>query len=308
MSLNRNVGVVGLCPKHRRSLKVRHVPWALAIPGIAFAVLLRYLPSLFGAGYSFTDWTGLTLSADFLGFSNYIAIFTDPAMRGAVWHTLILAFLMVVLANLIGLFLALVLRQRFKLRNLYRALFFLPFALSHLATGYVWQYIFSYDGPFNQFLSVIGLENMVRPWLADPKWAIFMVATVMIWQYIGLALVIYLSGLEGIPEEIDDAVAVDGASKWMRFRRVTMPLLAPAFTVAITLTTVWGLASFDQIMSLTAGGPAGGTESLATMVWKTTFVFGMYGRGSAFAVILTVVVAIFSVLQNALLRKQEESL
>ncbi|MDR1028118.1 MAG: sugar ABC transporter permease, partial [Clostridiales Family XIII bacterium] len=273
--------------RSRVRLEVRHVPWLLAVPAIALAILLRFLPSLFGVGYAFTDWTGLTLSANPVGFANFISIFTEQDMRGSVWHTLLLCFLMVICSNLIGLFLALVLRRSFKFRNVYRALFFLPFAMSHLATGYIWQYILTYEGPFNQFLGFIGLEKLQRIWLADPKLSIYMIAVVMVWQYVGLTLVIYLSGLEGIAEELNDAAAVDGASKWMKFRRVTLPLLTPAVVVATLLTIVWGLASFDQIIALTGGGPAGATETIATMVYKYSFNFGMFGRGSALAVILT---------------------
>ncbi len=138
----------------RGRLEVRHVPWLLAVPAIVLAVALRYLPSLFGAGYAFTDWTGLTLSADPIGFENFTTIFTDETARGSLLHTLLLAALVVLFSNVIGLALALVLQQRFKTRNLLRALFFLPFALSYLATGYIWQYIFSYTGPLNQFLGI----------------------------------------------------------------------------------------------------------------------------------------------------------
>jgi raffinose/stachyose/melibiose transport system permease protein len=292
----------------RKRLGVRHVPWLIAIPGIVLSLALRYLPSALGAAYSFTDWKGLTMSANPVGFSNYISIFIDPITRSSVFHTLLIAVLMVVFANVIGLALALVLRSKFKLRNLWRALFFLPFALTRLATGYVWQYILSYEGPLNQFLTIIGLEKLKRIWLADPQYAIYMIAVVLVWQYIGFAMIIYLSGLEGIPEELDDAVAVDGASKWLKFRRVTLPLLAPSTTVAFLLTMVWGLSSFDQIIALTGGGPAGVTETLATMIWKTSFTYGLFGKGSAFAIILTIVVAFFSILQNVILRRREEML
>ena len=290
----------------RARLEVRHVPWAFAIPAIILVLLLRMIPSLTGIGYSFTNWTGLSLSADFVGLSNYAAIFSDETLRSSIGHTLLIAVLMVIFSNVIGLILALILRTNFKLKNVYRALFFLPFALSYLATGYVWQYILSYEGPLNQFLAAIGLEEFQRVWLADPDLAIYMIALVMIWQYTGLTMVIYLSGLEGIPEELDDAVAVDGASKWMKFRRVTLPLLAPAVTTAMTLTMIWGLASFDQIIALTGGGPVGATETLATVVWRYTFKYGMYGHGSALAVILMLVIAFFSVVQNSLLRRQED--
>ena len=148
--------------KRRRSLDTRHVPWAYAIPSVLLMVLGRLVASAIGAYYSFTDWTGLTLKANWVGLANYVRLFTDKTMSGAVWHTIVIAFLMVVLSNIFGLLLALLLQQKFKLRTLYRALFFLPFALSYLATGYVWQFILSFKGPFNQFLSLIGLEQLQR--------------------------------------------------------------------------------------------------------------------------------------------------
>jgi raffinose/stachyose/melibiose transport system permease protein len=271
-------------------------------------ILLRYVPSLFGMGYAFTDWTGLTMSANPVGFANFLAIFKDETTRGSVWHTLLIAALLVIFSNVIGLALALVLRNNFKFRNVYRALFFLPFALSYLATGYIWQYILSYDGPINQFLAALGLEELQKVWLADPKYAIYCIAVVLVWQYAGLAMVIYLSGLEEIPEELDDAVAVDGIPKWMKFRSITLPLLAPASTVSMLLTMIWGLASFDQIIALTEGGPVGSTETLSTMVYKTTFTYGLYGRGAALAVMMTILIAVFSIVQNTLLRRREEAL
>jgi len=262
-----------------------------------------------GIGYAFTDWNGIGWSAHPVGLANFIKIFSlDEITRTGVIHTLLICVLMVAFSNIIGLLLAIVLQQRFKFRSLYRALFFLPFAMSYLATGYIWKYILTFEGPFNQFLGMIGLQNLQRPWLADPNTALYMVVIVMVWQYIGLTLVIYLAGLEGIPEELHDATAVDGATKWMKFKRVTLPLLTPAITVATLLTMVWGLAIFDQIISLTGGGPVNSTETLATLVYKNSFIYGNFGYGSALAVVLAILVTCFALLQNALARKKEEAL
>jgi raffinose/stachyose/melibiose transport system permease protein len=280
----------------------------LAIPGIVLMLVLRFLPAVGSAGYAFTDWNGLTLSANSVGLDNFGRIFSRGGGLGALANTLILAGVLLVVANVGGLALALGLRGPLKTRNLLRAMFFIPFALSHLATGYIWQFIFSYKGPFNQILDGLGLDSLQKAWTADPQWALYTIALVICWQYTGLTMIIYLAGLEGIPEELDDAVAVDGASRWMKFRRVTLPLLAPALTVACTLTLIWGLGAFDQVIALTGGGPSGATETLATMVWKNTFVFGEYGYGAALALVLALIVACMALAQMFLLRRREDKL
>lgn len=281
---------------------MRRVPWLLAIPAIVLMIGLRFVPAIFSGGYAFTDWNGLTLGANFLGFDNFVSIFTSEITRNAVLHTLLFAACLLVFANVFGLGLAMLLHRGLRSRNLLRAVFFLPFALSHLATGYVWQYIFSYTGAFNQFLGAIGLESWQRTWLADPDWSIWTIVVVLVWQYTGLAMIIYLAGLESISEELDDAVAVDGASWWLKFRRVTLPLLAPSVTIASTLTLIYGLGAYDQVVALTGGGPVGGTETLATLVVKNTFTFGQFGYGSALALLLATIVAVLSITQTSVLR------
>jgi raffinose/stachyose/melibiose transport system permease protein len=155
---------------------------------------------------------------------------------------------------------------------------------------------------------MVGLESWQRVWLADPNWAIYTILVVLVWQYTGLTMVIYLAGLEGIPDEIHDAVAVDGASSWLKFRKVTLPLLAPAITISATLTLIFGLGAFDQVLSLTGGGPVNATETLATQVWQHTFVYGRFGYGSALALILAGLVATLSIAQVSLLRYRESRL
>jgi raffinose/stachyose/melibiose transport system permease protein len=290
----------------RRTLK--KVSWLLAVPAISVLVCLRFLPSIIGGTYAFTDWNGAGAGASWIGLGNFRTIFSDPTTSSALVHTFQLAGLLVVICNVLGLLLAMSLRRSLKTRNLMRAMFFLPFALSHLATGYIWQYIFQYNGPLNRILGAVGLDSFQGVWLADPTWAIYTILVVLVWQYTGLTMVIYLAGLEGIPDEIHDAVAMDGASSWLKFRKVTLPLLAPAITVSATLTLIFGLGAFDQVLSLTGGGPVNATETLATQVWQHTFVYGRFGYGSALALILTGLVATLSIAQVSLLRYRESRL
>lgn len=291
-----------------RRKSLNKVPWLIALPAVVALLGLRFVPSIIGGTYAFTDWDGGGAGASWIGFGNFVAIFRDPTTSNALVHTFQLAGLLVVICNVLGLLLAMSLRAAFKTRNLMRAMFFLPFALSHLATGYIWQYIFQYSGPINRILGAMGLETWQKVWLADPHWAIYTILVVLVWQYTGLTMVIYLAGLEGIPDELHDAVAVDGASPWLKFRKVTLPLLAPAITVSGTLTLIYGLGAFDQVLSMTGGGPVNATETLATQVWQNTFVYGRFGYGSALALILTGLVAILSIAQVSLLRYQETRL
>jgi len=291
----------------RRDRVQGSVPLWWALPGIAFVVAFIYLAFGAGAWYSFTDWSG-TGPAHWVGLSNFREILTDPIARGALWHTLELTISFVVAANLIGLGLALALHRTVRSRNLLRVLFFAPVVLSPLAVSYIWQFIFSYTGPLNGLLSAIGLRSWQRDWLGDPTWALWTILVVLVWGFTGLTMTLYLAGLQGISEEIDEAAAVDGSSTWFRLRRVTIPLLAPSMTISLTLTTITGLRVFDQVIGLTGGGPADATETLATQLYEQGFANGRAGYGAALGVVLTVLIAIVAVAQVLVLRRREARL
>jgi raffinose/stachyose/melibiose transport system permease protein len=271
---------------------------------LLFLVGFHFAPIVAGGWYAFTDWNGLS-RANFIGLDNFRELFHDPVTSGALKHTLYLAGSFFVLVNAFGLLLALGLNRTLKSRHILRALFFAPVVMSPLAVSYIWQYIFDYHGGLNQLLGAVGLDSWERGWLGDPSWALWTILVVLVWQYSGLAMVIYLAGLQGIPEELLEASAVDGASVWMRFRTLILPLLAPAITVNATLTLIFGLRVFDQVIALTNGGPVNASETLATQVWKQTFVLGRFGYGAANALILTALIAGLALAQLAILRRRE---
>lgn len=280
-------------------------PWGWAVPALLLVVAIVYLADLAGAWYSLTDWTGSTSGANWIGLDNFVQIFHDQAARDALFHTVLIAVVFVVIANAIGLALAVGLARTLKTRNVLRSMFFLPVAMSPLAVAYIWKYILSYDGPLNDLLAALGLNSAQRDWLGSPTFAIWTIVVVLIWQFSGLTMVFYLAGLQTIPIELDEAAAVDGASAWHRFWKVTLPLLAPSLTVSLTFTLVLGLRVFDQVMALTAGGPVDATETLATQVYKQTFVNGQFGYGAALSVVLTILVAVAGFAQLIVLRRRE---
>jgi raffinose/stachyose/melibiose transport system permease protein len=292
----------------RRSRRRRGVPLAWAIPGLALAVALHFVAVGAGAWYAFTDWNGISATAKWVGLRNFRDLFGSAIARSALWHTLELAIVYVVVVNVIGLSLALALHRTVKSRNLLRALFFAPVILSPLATAYIWRFIFDYAGPLNAFLHAAGLSSLQRPWLGDPGVALWAVAAVFVWQNAGLAMSFYLAGLQSIPEELDEAAAVDGASTLLRLRAVTVPLLAPAMTISIAYTTIQAFRIFDTVVGLTNGGPGSATETLTTQLFSQGFASNRFGYAAAFALILVLLVGTVSIAQIMLLRAREARL
>ena len=282
-------------PRRKGLLKFGHWWWAL--PGILFVLAIHYVATSVGGFFAFTNWSGIG-SFSWVGLDNFVRIFQDPSKVGALSNTLFLAFGSVILSNIAGLALALGLNRGLKSRYILRVLFFMPVVLSPLAVSYIWKFIFDYNGPINLALRAVGLDEFAKAWVADPTWAIWTVLVVVVWQNTGFAMVIYMAGLAAVPIEIEEAAAIDGANLWQRFRNVTLPAIRPAVAIATTLGLVNGLRVFDQIMALTGGGPAGATETLATQVYKQSFALGNFGYGAALALLLTVIILVFAVVQQ----------
>ena len=178
----------------------------------------------------------------------------------------------------------------------------MPVVLSPLAVAYVWKFIFQYDGPLNGALVAVGLGDLQKVWLADPTWSIWAILITVVWQQTGFTMVIYLAGLASVPLEVEEAAALDGAGVWGRFRHVVVPAIRPSIAIATTLGIVQGLRIFDQILALTGGGPAGATETLATEIYKQAFTMGQFGFGSALALVLTLIILAFALLQQYITR------
>jgi raffinose/stachyose/melibiose transport system permease protein len=213
-----------------------------------------------------------------------------------------LAFGFLVLSNVIGLGFALSLNRGLKTRYVLRTLIFMPVVIAPIAVSFVWKFIFAYEGPLNQTLSAVGLKSLQRDWLASPHLALAAVLVVMVWQAIGFTMVIYLAGLATVPVELEEAAALDGAGHIRRFFAVTVPMIQPSIAIATTLSLIQGLRVFDQVLALTGGGPAGATQTLATEVYQQTFVFGSFGFGAALALMLTLIILIFTIVMQRMTR------
>ena len=279
----------------KKSYHVRLGSWWWAVPALVLMIIVIYVTTLAGGFFAFTNWTGLG-PFDFVGFQNFVKIFKTPELVGSLWNTLFLAFGFLILTNVFGLLFALALNRGLKSRYVLRTLVFMPVVVAPIAVSYIWKFIFDYNGPLNGLMTGIGLPK--QNWLASPTLAIWCVLIVMVWQNIGFVMVIYLAGLATVPVEMEEAAALDGASTFRRFRYVVLPMINPSVAIATTLTLIQGLRVFDQVVALTGGGPAGATQTLALEVYQQAFTYQEFGFGAALALLLSLLILIFSIAQQ----------
>lgn len=289
----------------RRRSRRASVPYLLLVPALLFYAFVVLWPTLQGAGYAFTDWAGRRETPGFVGLDNFTELFSAPAARSALRNTLVIAVSTTIVQTLVGLALALALHSALASRNLLRTMFFAPALLPPVIIGFLWQYILTPAGPLNDALGAVGLGGLAQNWLGDSSVALASVIAVIIWQNAGLTMVIYLAGLEGVPPELHEAATMDGAGRWQRLRHVTLPLLVPATTIALSLTLIGSLKLFDQVYVMTGGGPGYATETLSVVMYKEAFVSGRYGYSTAIALVLTMIVFAFALLQLRALRRFE---
>jgi raffinose/stachyose/melibiose transport system permease protein len=283
--------------RSKQSYRLRFGHWWWAAPAVVLMVALIYVTTASGAFYAFTDWTGIG-SFNFVGLENFTKIFQTEELTGSLINTLVLAFGFLVFTNIFGLLFALALNRTLKSRFVLRTLLFMPVVIAPIAVSYMWKFIFAFNGPLNQGLAAIGLKSWQHDWLADPTLALIAVLVVMVWQSIGFTMVIYLAGLATVPIDIEEAAAIDGAGVFRRFWSITRPMIQPSIAIATTLTLIQGLRVFDQVLALTGGGPAGATQTLGTEVYQHSFVFGNFGFGAALALLLSLLIFVFTVIQQ----------
>lgn len=281
-------------------------PYILIVPAFLIYAFVTLYPAGSGALYAFTDWNGLAQDFSFVGLENFRRLLSDPQAVDSLKNTVLLTVTTVIFQTVIGLLLALALNANIKSRNFLRAIFFAPVVLTPLILAYLWQYIYSQGGVLNQVLALIGLEEFQQNWLGNPSIALWSIVGLLIWQYTGFSMVIFLSGLQGIPQELYDAAEVDGAGSLQRLLNVTIPMLAPAITVAVVLATIIHLRTFDQVLAMTFGGPGYATETLSTVLYKQAFVQGNYAYSTATALVLTMLVCAVAFVQLKVLGSREE--
>lgn len=270
----------------------------ITIPVLLLFFCFNTLPLIKGFMYSFTNFKGFG-SYDIVGLRNYIDLFTDARVGKSYLFTFKFAILATIITNIIALILALGLNSKIKAKSTLRGIYFVPRILGGLVVGYIFGYIFTYILP-----AVTGTSSMLSS--TNTAWiAIVIVAS---WQAIAQTTLIYISGLQTVPEDVYEAGAIDGATGWKSFKSLTLPLIIPFLSINMVLSMKDFLMVFDQIMALTKGGPAQSTESISYLIYSNGIGGGQFGFQSANAVIFFVVIVAISVFQLNFMGKKEEQI
>lgn len=276
-------------------------PWWFALPAIAVFGGFFLLPNLLNFFYPFTDWSAYHSDVGFTGLDNFRAIADDGSLLRSLRTTLLYAALAALFQNGFGLALALLLEADTRFNQFFRAVFFLPVLISALAVGYVFQALLNTEGAVNQAL---GTEI---PWLGSTTWTLVIVGLIHGWKWMGLAMLIYLAGLKGVPGDMLAAARVDGAGPWRTFWAVRWPMLAPAVTFNVTTSLIGSMNTFDIVQATTGGGPAASTEVFNIYMFRI-FGQGLYGQASAMSLVLFLVVVAIAVPLVVGLRRREQTL
>lgn len=277
----------------------------ITIPVLILFFCFNTLPLIKGFAYSFTNFKGYG-SYDIVGLRNYIDLFQDARVGKSYLFTFKFAIVCTLIVNVVSLILALGLNGKIKGKSALRGIYFIPNVLGGLIVGYIFSYLFTYILPAAG--QAAGIEFLSKSILSDTGTAWFGIVLVCAWQSIAMNTIIYISGLQTVPEDVYEAGAIDGATGWKRFRSLTFPLIIPFFTINVVLCMKNFLMIFDQIMALTKGGPAQSTESISYLIYNNGMSGGQFGFQSANAFIFFIVIVAIAVLQMRFLGKREEQL
>lgn len=279
--------------------------WAIIIPVLILFFIFNTLPMIKGVVYSFTNYRGYG-TYDYVGIRNYIDLFSDARVGKSYLFTFKYALVGTVLVNVLSLVMALGLNSKIRFKSALRGIYFVPNILGGLVIGYIFSFMFTYIVPAaGAAFNISWIQNSI---LSSEKYAWIGVLIVGVWQAVAMNTIIYISGLQTVPQDVYEASMLDGASKWKEFWHVTLPLVVPFVTINLVLSTKNFLMVFDQIISLTKGGPAQSTESISYLIYRNGMDGGQFGFQSANAVIFFVVIVAISIFQMTIMNKKEEQL
>jgi raffinose/stachyose/melibiose transport system permease protein len=296
-------------PRRRREATARLEVILLAGPALLVFLAFVIFPVLMAAFYGFFSWQGYGPPTEFVGLKNYLTILQDPLFHDALTHNGIILVMSLVLQGPVAIALALLLNRRMRGQSLIRVLIFVPYVISEVVVGTGWSLMLQTSGAFNALLTDMGLGFLANDWLSDPSIAIWTLMAIITWKYVGFAVILFLAGLQGIPEELFEAAAIDGASNWQIQRRITLPLLAPTLRIWAFLSIIGSLQLFDLVYIIWGQyiASTAGTSTMATYMVSEGRNAGNYGYGNAVAVVLFLISLVVALIyQRAVLRRDTQ--
>lgn len=282
--------------KHRNTLK--YIPYLFVAPNMILFLTFMVIPMFYMFYIGFFKWNILSKPI-YIGLSNYVDLAKDKLFWKSIVNTVYYTVATVPLVMIFALFFAILLNKKIKFRAFFRGALYIPSVISYVVIAMLWTWIFNTDyGIFNYLLNSIGLNPV--DWLNDPKTSMIPIIITTLWCRVGYNLVIYLAGLQNIPDTYYEASVIDGANKWQQFRHITFPLLKTTNTFVLTMAIIYGFRSFDIIYVMTRGGPAGSTTTMVQYIYQLAFQFGKMGKASALSIILFLVISILTIFQMKL--------
>ena len=281
--------------KKKINWKKELMDFSFLAPSLILFLFIILVPLVRGVQYTFTNWDGLMPKLNYVGLKNYITVIHDKDLIQPICNTILFTLVTVVAINVIGLAVAMAVNKEFKGVNIIKSIIFIPLVVSLVLVSQMWMYVYS------DFFSLLGWKSP----LIDKKASMLGLCIMSIWRESGLAMMIYLAGLKNIPTQINEAAIIDGANFWQRFRNVTVPFLAPAFTYCIPLWLAAGLRMYDYSFVATSGGPQHSTETMAYYIYSYLFPYNKVGYGQTVAVLYLIVCIILSNVVTRTLRKRE---
>ena len=276
---------------------LRFLPWVFIAPALVIYTVIVVYPMIYSSYLSLFRWDGISPRKAFVGLQNYVILLTQNEVfwialkNNAVW---LVASLL--LPTSIGLGFALILNSKFRGSHVFRSIFYFPAVLSLAVVGLIWTWIYHPDlGLLNQALNSAGLKSLTRNWLSDPQIALYPVIIAATWNAVGLPMLLFLAGLQTVPEELLEAAKIDGAGPIRRFLLVTFPLLRETTLIVLAITAINALKAYDIVYAMTNGGPANRTQLLSTWMYFLTYNYNTVGQGTAIAVILFAITLIFAI-------------
>lgn len=274
------------------SLKRTFTPYLFLMPALIFLLVFTFYPIFWGIVLSFFKYNIIS-PPKFVGLANYLKLLEDPKFYIAIKNSL-LYLLVVPVIQIASIFLAVLVNKEIKGISFFRTIFYIPVVTSIVVVAIVWRWILGDDGIINSFLRLLHISKSGVPWLTSPDTALIAVMFVTFWKGLGYYMVIYLAGLSAIPRELEEAGKIDGASSWQLFLRVTIPLLKPSIALASIVSSISALKVFGEIFVMTEGGPLYSTTTMVYYIYEEAFTKLHIGYASALAVVLAVIIGIFS--------------
>lgn len=298
---------VGSSSRTGRNLRAWGVAGLFMLPALALYALFVLFPIVQAARFSLFDWNGLEALDKFVGLANFERALADPVFLGAVSHNAFIVILSLAVQIPLALGLALMLNRQFRGRAILRLIFFAPYVIAEVITAIVWSLLLQPNGLAEHLMTAIGLKDAYQPWLASPDTVLIAMFFIITWKYFGFYMILLLAGLQGIPRELEEAAAIDGASRWQGIRYVILPLLGPTIRVSVFLSIIGSLQLFDLVWVTTRGGPVNASNTMAVYMFDRGFVRFQFGYGSAVAVILFLVCFVLALAyQRWVLRRDTE--